>query len=1853
MGGEMDYSIIRWIKAEIDGTLNQARQALEAYLEHTQDEAALHSCAALLKQARGALQMVELAGGAMLAQHMEQLAVALAEDEQCREPQAYEVLIRSMLVLGNYLEWIQGGHEDTPLALLPMLNELRIACKVPALAESALFAPDLSIAPAQSGFSPSLSPPSLSPNDEGVEPLARRLRPMYESALVGWLRNRDEQGSLKKIGQIMRLLEQACTLPDTQRVWWIIGGLVEALLDRGLEASLGLKRMFGHMDRLIKILGEFGEQGLVQALPEELIRNLLYHAAKATSGGERISALKQAYRLETVLVPESVLEEIRQSLGAPAAGLLASVSPALLEDLAKVKDALDMLARQGGWTRAALQPIEATLLRLADTLDMLGLERVRQLISEQAGRVQALFPQEGSAQEGPQDTSQLAAMASDLLYAESLLNNAFASGRTEGPRDDESVEDRELLASVIHVAKADMQQVMEVIDAYARAPQQQPDLLKDVPVLFKRINGALSMLALTRAAGLLEACNRYITREILESRAVLSPSALETLADALTGLDQYLEALGENRQDRQLLLDRVDRSLAHMGYALEAGTTAAETPFHALEELLSAAPAAEPAPEVGTAEPQSSSPQSSSPQLFSPELPELPALPIASLAKAGAVLQACDQYIGRELLEKTSLPAQVTLEMLSDALLLVEQYLHALERREAQSPDVLAEMEQRLSLLAEVFAPRCQPEPQQPVEVPEQGPAPLQKLTILEGIDPDLVEVFLEEAQEQADSIAEQVSLWHGRPEEAEHLTKLRRSFHTLKGSGRTVGARDLGEFAWAFENMLNRVIDGTVAPSPAILDLIGQTPEALIQLIAQLRGAGIPSVDIEVLAQRAHALAQPGVHEVAPPVLEPEPNIPEPVIEQEALPEIHFEITMPVEVPSEIPQPVEEQESAAIPAAIEEPVLSSAPAMEPTAEATSPTAPEPVRAPSPLETDRELAEIFFQEAVDLLDANESTLASWIGDPDNTYWRGEMQRSLHTLKGSARMAGVKTMGDFSHSLESLLVAAAEGRLPASGSLFNLMQDGNDRLVRMLETVRAGQTPEPAEDLLPRIEEMLCATPLEQVEREPAAETALVPDSAIQPEQALDLRTLFLEQADGLLQTSEAMLRNWLSEPENARLSAELSRTIRTLRSGARAAALQPIDTLGERLGSLLTAVVTHRVETSVRVFETLQAAYAGLAEMLRDESNNIPATAATELIHQIDELLAVRPEARVEAQQTGAAGQAAADRPQYEQVRIRASLLDKLVNFAAEISIYHARLRQQVHTFHGAIGEFEETNRRIQEQLRRLSMETEAQMLFRHQDAVGQDYALFDPLELDRYSLVQQLSRGMSESVSDLDNIRALLDGVTKDSEMLLLQQGRVHTELQEGLMRTRMLPFAVLVPRIRRVVRQVSAELGKSVNLHVEGDEHELDRTVLDKIVAPIEHILRNAIDHGLEAPELRQAQGKAASGLIGIRLHKEGTEVVLELADDGAGIDLEAVRRKAVERGMLAPDAELSDQELMQFIMESGLSTAAHVSQVSGRGVGMDVVHSVVKQLGGALSISSSRGRGTIFTIRLPLMLSITQALVTNVGEEIYAVPLAHIQAVTQVRQEELERYFQSAAPQVEYAGEPYQLMSLGSLLDCPASLAPPPGTKLPLLLVRSGDMRVALHVDGLIGRREIVVKSLGPQLSSVKGLMGATILGDGRVALILDTGTLVRKAVSQIRTAARAAAATDATLASKGIKVMVVDDSITIRKVTARLLERHHMQVRTAKDGVDALEQFQEQIPDVIVLDIEMPRMDGYELARHIRHTPELKHLPIIMITSRIGDKHRHHAEEIGVDRYLGKPYQESELLENIRGLLKERR
>ncbi|HET6586956.1 MAG TPA: response regulator, partial [Oleiagrimonas sp.] len=437
-----------------------------------------------------------------------------------------------------------------------------------------------------------------------------------------------------------------------------------------------------------------------------------------------------------------------------------------------------------------------------------------------------------------------------------------------------------------------------------------------------------------------------------------------------------------------------------------------------------------------------------------------------------------------------------------------------------------------------------------------------------------------------------------------------------------------------------------------------------------------------------------------------------------------------------------------------------------------------------------------------------------------------------------------------------------------------------------------------------------------------------------------------------------------------------------------------------------------------------------------------------------------------------------------------------------------------------------------------------------------------------------------------------------------------------------------------------------------------EMDRNLLERMKAPFEHMLRNALAHGIESPEERQRVGKPEEGSVSIHVSRDATEVVIRVSDDGSGMDRDAIRAKAIDRGLLREDVELSDSDLFGFVLESGFSTAGEVTQLAGRGVGMDVVANEIKQLGGTLRIESERGKGTTFVLRLPFTLAVTQAVLVKVGEATFAIPMTSVQGVARIRPGEHSRQLATPGSSFVYAGEEYTIHDMAGLLNVPAGhLAE--DQQQPLLLARSGDLRAAVRIDAVLGSREIVVKPVGPQVSSVPGIFGATIMGDGSVLLILDLAPLVRHGMARAEHVA-AATATEAPAAAvpqaperhvstEQLAVMVVDDSITMRKVTGRILERHEFEVMTAKDGMDALEKLQERVPDLMLLDIEMPRMDGYELATHMKNDSRLKDVPIIMITSRTGEKHRQRALDIGVDRYVGKPYQEADLVEQINQLL----
>jgi chemosensory pili system protein ChpA (sensor histidine kinase/response regulator) len=471
---------------------------------------------------------------------------------------------------------------------------------------------------------------------------------------------------------------------------------------------------------------------------------------------------------------------------------------------------------------------------------------------------------------------------------------------------------------------------------------------------------------------------------------------------------------------------------------------------------------------------------------------------------------------------------------------------------------------------------------------------------------------------------------------------------------------------------------------------------------------------------------------------------------------------------------------------------------------------------------------------------------------------------------------------------------------------------------------------------------------------------------------------------------------------------------------------------------------------------------------------------------------------------------------------------------------------------------------------------------------------------------------------------------------------------MQQKLFAIRTVPFSSLSERLYRIVRQVARELGKRANLDIVGGQTELDRSVLEKLAGPLEHLLRNALDHGIERREARRAAGKPETGEIGLTVRQSGNEIVIELADDGAGIDVARVRDRAVALGIVAGDANPSERQLLDCIFRPGFSTASRVTAISGRGVGMDVVRAELAGLGGRVEVDTEAGRGTRFTLALPLTLAVAQAVLVRAGGRQWAFPAHMVEQVQQVREEALYGHY--VEREVEWLGRRYPFHYLPRLLGDTAH-RPESRRYNAVLLLKSGQGACAVHVDEMVGKQEIVVKNVGPQLARVPGIAGATVLGTGEIVLIINPVQLAQRPdVPALEPdGATRVVAPVARVADGPPLVMVVDDSLTVRRITSRLLTREGFRVVTAKDGLDALQELAKETPDVVLLDIEMPRMDGFEFTKTVKADPKHARIPIVMITSRTADKHRARAAELGVDLYLGKPYQEEELLRNLREML----
>ena len=1994
MGDRHDYVALEWVKGEIAETLKVAHQAIETLLDDPQATHALSECLACIHQVHGSLQMVEFYGAALLAEEMEQLAAALQQNRVSHRDEAIHLLLQAIGQLPIYLDRVQGARRDLPLVVLPLINDLRSARGESLLSETSLFTPQLPELPPLNEQSLARLEPADLPN------VLRKLRQMLQMALVGLLREQDDDTHLGYLAKVFSRLEGLCGNAPLSPLWQVASALVEGMRGGSIANSPALRSLFKDADKELKRLLEQGMSAINQPAPPELLKSLLFYIAKAEHPTGQMLTMKDRYGLDDALPDSAMVDEERARLAGPDRDAMRSVLAALCEELVRVKERLDLFVRSDRQHTSDLESLLAPLRQIADTLAVLGFGQPRKVIIDQLAVVLSL----AQGQREPNDAI-LMDVAGALLYVEATLAGMVGTVEPESSQEDSRLPTTDLTQIhqiVIKEARICLQQAKDMIVDYIDADWDRQHL-QPLPDLLTQVRGALAMIPLSRAASLIDACNHFIREHLLLEQGQPDWQELDSLADVITSLEYYLERLSDDPEAAgEQLLDVAEKSLASLG------VFPSEQHVPVLEDVLSPSEAqvmqdlqelddpevvqtladvlANPVSAVNP--PALNTPGS----LLPPPVGEAPVddeLREVFLEETDEVLDILREYLPRWLAYPDNTAALSELRrafhtlkgsgrmvralVLGELAWAVENLLNrVLEHSVEPGQAVQQLLGDVLNLLPELVAEFADNAQRQRNDVDQlaarahalaKGDEPLSDEDVQDvaALDPLLLEIFRNEAETHL------ATLNRFLEQAAEHVPlqasdELQRALHTLKGSASMAGVLPIAELATPLDHLareykahlitldldeaellleaegvfrlgLRQLKVDPLAEIPGARSLIERTQtllaerlEALLstpstalrtkrdpQLINNFLAQGMDILlDAESLLQRwqqhpgerqelsalldelttlgegAHLADLHPVDELCEALLDLYGAVEESSLAvsdrffheaqsaHEALINMLDELAAGQEVS---PQPeriralrglldesldpsamglirsdgsrtLSIRELGSVTAELENtvpPVGASLLAMdvnddallqdkrgayESIASRLAPT--------KDHELDDEIVSIFLEEAVDILESAGQALQRWLNDPENAAPLLSLQRDMHTLKGGARMAEVEPVGDLAHELENLYEGLVDRRYSHSEALAHLLQQSHERLAQLLEQLQHQKPLGDPGELIDAIREFRQGN----ANAPETVEAARAEDS---PGHDPELLEIFLEEGFDIIENSGAALVRWQAEPSNRQEMETLLRDLHTLKGGARMVEIGPIGDLAHELEFLYEGLSAGTLKPTAALFGLLQSSHDRLAQMLDATRAGQPLPPADRLIDAIRNFSHPEvPEAPVAATVAPKVEPLA---PQVDagadMVKVSAELLDDLVNLAGETSIFRGRIEQQVNDARVALNEMETTIERMRDQLRRLDTETQGRILSRQQvDAERSDYEEFDPLEMDRHSQLQQLSRALFESASDLLDLKETLDRRNQDAENLLQQQGRINTELQEGLMRTRMVPFERMLPRLKRIVRQVSSELGKDVEFIVGNAEGEMDRNVLERMAAPLEHMLRNAVDHGLESAEARIAAGKPAQGRITLDLSREGGDIIFDIRDDGAGVPLDAVRRKAIKRGLLAPDSDISDRDVLQFILQPGFSTAEKITQISGRGVGMDVVHEEVRQLGGSMSIDSVPGQGVHFRIRLPFTVSVNRALMVQCGEDQYAIPLNTIDGIVRVLPNELEGHYRLDPPTYKYAGQHYELCYLGELLKTstrPKLLGQ--SLPLPVLLVQCNERHIAVQVDAMAGTREIVVKSLGPQFAAVQGLSGATILGDGRVVLILDLLAPIR--AMQARVPQQPLRQDAESEPHKPLLVLVVDDSVTVRKVTSRLLERHGMNVLTAKDGVDAMLLLEEHMPDLMLLDIEMPRMDGFEVATQVRADERLQHLPIIMITSRTGQKHRDRAMAIGVNDYLGKPYQESVLLESI--------
>ncbi|MHA7598785.1 hybrid sensor histidine kinase/response regulator [Alicycliphilus sp. T452] len=1908
---EQDLGPLAWVLDELRKSLDSAVKAMRRFVRDAEiaresdlaalDAGPLRIARQQLHQASGALEMVGMAAPALVLRAMESAVQRFVQRPELCSDEAAATIGRASFALIEYLECVLAGKAVSPVALFPQYRDSQALAGADRVHPADLWPverrprePELAVAAA--------------PLPYGPEARAR-----LDAAVLRIVKNADPAAAAD-MRTVCQGFAAAQPKPEVRVFWGICAGFFEALAQGALKPDVYAKRVASRVLMQYATLAK-GDDGIGERLVQDL---LFFCAQAAVPGAAAdaarmpaLQAVREAFGLQRHRPVDyeqprfgrfdpAVLAQARKRIAAAtetwsalAGGDRNKLKPAadqfslVCDSLRKLHPDSDSLAQ------ALTRAMDATLHSGEPPSAALAMEVATAVLY-----LQASFEELDGAEH---TMAQRAARLAERL-------DGVATGGESQPLEPwmeelyRRVSDHQTMGSVVSELRATLSEAEKSMDQYFRQPEN-PEVLRSVPGSLQQMRGVLSVLGLDQASLAVVRMRDMVERLLIDAVAEgerqqvfeklgNSMGALGFLVDMLSyqramarKLFVYDEDLGELR----ILMGRTRvpgaegqaaPAPADMGKPLEAKAGA---PLH--EPPAAPAPAPElPIPAVA---PAPVAPEADDGQelldIFLEEAREV-------VAAGQAAIDALHAEPG-DLSEQTTLrrafhtlkgsSRMVGLGEFGEAAWSMEQVLNAwlAEQKPVKAPllQLSAEALQAFALWADdiaagkadrwqaqAFRAAADAMRQDGTLVPLAAPAAAQPLVEEEAAAaPDApIDAAMsgELPQEQPTAAAGPQATAHA-PEDAAAS-----GFDLLLPDAEGVPQQDFAD------TCIDAYGPGSDAQAPAPAPALAEEVDFALFEQAMQAGADAqetPEEPAGVAAEEALADDQP----------------------QTPLAQA-FDIELAEAAPI-----AESDEPAAVPAS--EPPPAWADAAESAEPGVLPPADEAVKVIEHLRIGIPLYNVYLNEADEWSRRLSTSLQEWSLElhqplPDTAV------ALAHSLAGSSATVGFAALSGMARTLEHALqhVQLLPCGLPEHAQVFNAAADD---IRRLLHQFAAGFLKEPNALVLERLQALLQVEvssgrmPLEEAAgeeacAEPVPELGGILERELQVDEAIaravaasvdidddidaldiidpDLFPIFEEEALELLPALGTALRQWSARPENLGARNELLRALHTLKGSARLAGAMRLGELAHRMETAVEQIGTDGVaaadiEPLLASFDALQTGFDALrtigAQPLSGPVAVEPPAAAPAAFMAAEQSAAAPGQGRapVAAPLAWTAPAGTSSMPPRvaggQSVRVRAQLLDRLVNQAGEVVIARSRLDARMSQMRASLGDLTDNLERLRQQLRDIEVQAESQMQSRL--ALSKDSAAgFDPLEFDRFTRVQELTRMMAESVNDVATVQRNMQRALEGAEDDLVAQGRQARELQRDLLHTRMVEFEGLSERLYAVVRQVSKETGKQIKLDISGGSIEMDRGVLDRMTPAFEHLLRNCAGHGIEAPEVRTAAGKPAVGAITIALRQEGNDVSVEFRDDGAGLDIARIRAKAVAQGLVPEDAQLSDADAANLIFLPGLSTATEVTGLSGRGIGMDVVRSEVHALGGRIETWTEAGQGSAFRMVLPLTTAVTQVVMLRAGGLTLGVPASLVEIVRRGSTAELEAAYATHA--FSDGQEDLPFYWAGALLQSSACSTEAAGKYRPVLILRSAAQRIAVHVDEVLGNQEVVVKNLGPQLSRLPGLTGMSVLASGAVVLIYNPVALATVYGDQARAAMRAPAAAQAegsVPAQAPVAqdhqvplVLVVDDSITVRRVTQRLLQREGYRVALAADGLQALERLQQERPAVVLSDIEMPRMDGFDLARNIRGDAALRDLPIIMITSRIAQKHRDHAAQLGVNHYLGKPYSDEELMSLVR-------